>query len=116
MDAVQGYRNGYGKKRHLTLSCGTVVLKRPRLRGREQLFVSKILPLFVRRAREVGDLLAELCLHGEGDFDLALSRFVGRCKAGRDRIQRRRRVPMTWQVEGDKSPPPANIARELVCE
>ena len=79
VDGVQGYRNGYGKTRHLTLSCGTVELKRPRVRGLEQRFVSRILPLFVRRTREVADLLPELYLHGlaEGDFDLALRGLLG---------------------------------------
>lgn len=79
VDAVAGYRNGYGKKRHLTLSCGTVELQRPRVRGLEQRFVSKILPLFVRRIREVADLLPELYLHGlaEGDFELALRGLLG---------------------------------------
>ena len=79
VDAGEGYRNGYGKKRRLTLSCGTVDLKRPRIRGLEERFVSKILPLFVRRTREVGDLLPELYLHGlaEGDFDLALRGLLG---------------------------------------
>jgi transposase-like protein len=79
VDAVEGYRNGYGKKRHLTLSCGTVELKRPRVRGLEERFMSKILPLFVRRTREVADLLPELYLHGlaEGDFDLALRGLLG---------------------------------------
>ena len=79
VDAVQGYRNGYGKGRRLTLSCGTVELKRPRVRGLEERFVSKILPLFVRRTREVADLLPELYLHGlaEGDFDLALRGLLG---------------------------------------
>lgn len=79
VDAAEGYRNGYGKTRHLTLSCGTVELRRPRVRGLEQRFVSKILPLFVRRTREVADLLPELYLHGlaEGDFDLALRGLLG---------------------------------------
>ena len=79
VDAVNGYRNGYGKRRHLTLSCGTVELRRPRVRGLEQRFVSKILPLFVRRTREVADLLPELYLHGlaEGDFELALRGLLG---------------------------------------
>ena len=40
VDPEKGYRNGYGKRRHLTLSCGTVELKRPRVRGLEQRFVS----------------------------------------------------------------------------
>ena len=79
VDAVRGYRNGNGKTRHLTLSCGTVDLRRPRVRGLEERFVSKILPLFVRRTREVADLLPELYLHGlaEGDFDLALRGLLG---------------------------------------
>jgi putative transposase len=79
VDAVDGYRNGYGKRRHLTLSCGTVELRRPRVRGLEERFVSKILPLFVRRTREVADLLPELYLHGlaEGDFELALRGLLG---------------------------------------
>jgi len=79
VDPEKGYRNGYGKSRHLTLSCGTVDLKRPRVRGLEQRFVSKILPLFARRTKEIGDLLPELYLHGlsEGDFDLALRGLLG---------------------------------------
>jgi putative transposase len=79
VDAVPGYRNGYGKRRHLTLSCGTMELKRPRVRGLEERFVSRILPLFVRRTREVADLLPELYLHGlaEGDFELALRGLLG---------------------------------------
>lgn len=79
VDPEKGYRNGYGKRRHLTLSCGTVELKRPRVRGLEQRFVSKILPLFARRTKEIGDLLPELYLHGlaEGDFDLALRGLLG---------------------------------------
>jgi putative transposase len=79
VDATPGYRNGYGKIRRLTLSNGTVELKRPRVRGLEQRFVSKVLPLFVRRTKEVGDLLPELYLHGlaEGDFDLALRGLLG---------------------------------------
>ena len=79
VDAVQGYRNGYGKRRYLTLSNGTIELKRPRVRGLEERFVSKVLPLFCRRTKEVGDLLPELYLHGlaEGDFDLALRGLLG---------------------------------------
>lgn len=79
VDAVKGYRNGYGKTRHLTLSNGTVELKRPRVRGLEERFVSKVLPLFARRTKEVGNLLPELYLHGlaEGDFDLALRGLLG---------------------------------------
>jgi transposase-like protein len=79
VDAAKGYRNGYGKTRRLTLSCGTVELRRPRVRGLEERFVSKVLPLFARRTKEIGDLLPELYLHGlaEGDFDLALRGLLG---------------------------------------
>ena len=79
VDTMQGYQNGYGKRRYLTLSNGTVELKRPRVRGLEERFVSKVLPLFARRTKDVGNLLPELYLHGlaEGDFDLALRGLLG---------------------------------------
>jgi len=79
VDAVAGYRNGFGKSRHLTLSCGTIVVRRPRVRGLEQRFESRILPLFRRQSQEVGELLPELYLHGLalGDFDLALRGLLG---------------------------------------
>jgi len=59
-----GYRNGYGAPRKLTLSSGTIELRRPRVRGLEQRFESRILPLFKRRTNEVSELLPELYLHG----------------------------------------------------
>lgn len=78
IDAQKVYRNGYGNPRHLTLMNGTISIRRPRLRGAEG-FESKILPLFVRRTKEVGDLLPELYLHGlaKGDFDLAMRGLLG---------------------------------------
>lgn len=79
VDPQPGYRNGHGKPRQLTLSSGTITVKRPRVRGLEERFVSRVLPLFQRRTQEVGDLLPELYLHGlaEGDFDLALRGLLG---------------------------------------
>lgn len=79
IDAPKGYRNGYHDPRHLTLSCGTVSVRRPRVRGLEERFQSRILPLFARRTVEVGALLPELYLHGlsQGDFDLALRGLLG---------------------------------------
>ena len=79
VDGAQGYRNGYGKPRKLTLGMGTITIRRPRVRGLEERFESRILPLFARRTREVSDLLPELYLHGlaEGDFDLALRGLLG---------------------------------------
>ena len=79
VDGAPGYRNGYGKPRKLSTPLGTVTLRRPRVRGLEGRFVSRILPLFARRTKEVGELLPELYLHGlaEGDFDLALRGLLG---------------------------------------
>lgn len=79
VDHNPGYRNGHGKERRLTLKCGTVTVRRPRVRGLEERFTSRLLPLFVRRTQEVADLIPELYLHGlaQGDFDLALRGLLG---------------------------------------
>lgn len=79
VDAPPGYRNGYGKPRRITLSNGTITVRRPRVRGLEERFESRLLPLFVRRTPEVNELLPELYLHGlaQGDFDLALRGLLG---------------------------------------
>lgn len=79
VDGQDGYRNGYGKPRQLTMSSGTITIKRPRVRGLEERFESTILPLFKRQTKEIGQLLPELYLHGlsEGDFDLALRGLLG---------------------------------------
>ena len=76
---MQGYRNGYGKPRRLTMKSGTVTVRRPRLRDLDERFESRLLPLFTRRTQEVRDLLPELYLHGlaSGDFELALSGLLG---------------------------------------
>ena len=74
MDAPAGMRNGYGRPRRLSLTAGTITVRRPRVRGLSERFVSRVLPLFNRRTREVGELLPTLYLHGLalGDFDRAL--------------------------------------------
>jgi putative transposase len=79
VDAPKGLRNGYGKPRRLTLTAGTITVRRPRVRGLDARFVSRILPLFKRRTREVGELLPRLYLHGLalGDFELALRGLLG---------------------------------------
>jgi len=79
IDAAPGYRNGFGKPRRLSLTAGTVTVRRPRVRGLEARFESRILPLFKRRTEQVGRLLPELYLHGlaHGDFDLALRGLLG---------------------------------------
>ena len=78
-DNERGYRNGYDKPRRLTLSSGTVQLRRPRVRNTEEEFESRLLPLFVNRTRKVAELIPQLYLHGlsEGDFDLAVRGLLG---------------------------------------
>jgi len=79
VDAVGGYRNGFGKPRRLSLSNGTITLRRPRVRGLQERFESRLLPAFKRHTQEVSRLLPELYLHGlaQGDFDLALRGLLG---------------------------------------
>jgi putative transposase len=79
VDAPAGLRNGYGKPRQLSLTAGTITVRRPRVRGGAERFVSRVLPLFKRRTHEVGELLPQLYLHGValGDFDLALRGLLG---------------------------------------
>ena len=82
---------GVGKPRRLSLMSGTITVRRPRVRGLEARFESRLLPLFKRRTEEVGRLLPELYLHGlaQGDFDLALRGLLGdgapRCRRRRSR-------------------------------
>ena len=79
VDGAAGYRNGHGKPRKLTMSCGTITVKRPRVRDMDERFESRVLPLFKRRTEEVNELLPELYLHGlaAGDFDLAMRGLLG---------------------------------------
>jgi hypothetical protein len=61
------------------MTAGTVTVRRPRVRGLEERFESRVLPLFVRRTEEVAELLPQLYLHGlaQGDFELALRGLLG---------------------------------------
>ena len=58
VDAPAGYRNGHGKTRRLSMMAGTIEVKRPRVRGLEQRFESRLLPLFVRRTEAVARAVA----------------------------------------------------------
>src|SRR6266852_5740242 len=62
VDTPAGYRNGHGKTRRLSMMAGTIELKRPRVRGLEQRFESRLLPLFVRQA--VSELLPQFTFTG----------------------------------------------------
>ncbi len=79
IDGAAGSRNGFDKPRKLTMSCGTITVRCPRVRDVEGRFESRILPFFQRRSKGVNEMLPELYLHGlaEGDFDLALRGLLG---------------------------------------
>jgi len=79
VDVAPCYRNGHGKPRKLSMTCGTISVRRPRVRGLEERFESRVLPLLKRRTEEVGELLPQLYLHGlaERDFELALRGLLG---------------------------------------
>jgi putative transposase len=98
-DAAAGTRNGYGKPRRLSLTAGTIIVRRPRVRGLTERFVSRVLPLFKRRTREVGELLPTLYLHGLalGDFDLALRGLLG--EAAPLSVASLSRLKTSWQLE-----------------
>jgi transposase-like protein len=102
IDAPPGYRNGLGKPRRLTLSAGTIPVRRPRVRGLAERFESRLLPVFKRRTEAVGQLLPTLYLHGlaEGDFDLALRGLLGDgAPLSASSIAR---LKASWQAEYDE--------------
>jgi hypothetical protein len=69
------------------------------VRGLEERFGSRILPLFLRRTKEVGELLPELYLHGlaQGDFELALRGLLG--DAAPLSLSSIARLRANWQLE-----------------
>ncbi len=70
VDAPGGYRNGFGQPRRLSLSNGTITLRRPRVRGLEERFESRLLPAFKRRTEEVGRLLPPKLVIGDGHLGI----------------------------------------------
>jgi len=99
VDGIEGYRNGHGKPKKFTVMNGTITVQRPRVRGTEERFESKIIPYFKRRTKEVGQLLPELYLHGlaKGDFELALRGLLGEgAPLSASSIQR---LKGRWQLE-----------------
>lgn len=101
VDGDDGYYNGFGKPRRVSMKIGTIEVRRPRLRNLEDRFESRILPLFKRRTQEVGNLLPELYLHGlaTGDFELALRGLLGEgAPLSASSIQR---LKAKWEAEYD---------------
>jgi transposase-like protein len=99
VEAREGYRNGQGKPRRLSMMTGTVELRRPRVRGLEQRFESQVLPLLVRRTVQVSELLPQLYLHGlaQGDFELALRGLL--CAGAPLSASSIERLRSKWQLE-----------------
>jgi transposase-like protein len=75
----RGYRNGYGKKRNVTVGTGTVSIRAPRVRESQRPFKSQVLPSYQRQSAGVKELIPELYLHGlaTGDFESALRGLLG---------------------------------------
>jgi transposase-like protein len=99
VDGARGYRNGHGKPRKLGLMSGTITVRRPRVRDTDERFESKVLPLFKRRTKEVGEMLPELYLHGlaQGDFEMALRGLLGEgAPLSASSIER---LKAKWQLE-----------------
>ena len=74
--ANKQYRNGYGKKRHVSCGCGNISLRVPRLR---EPYESKIVGRYQRMTDGVRATLPELYLHGlaTGDFGQCLHQLLG---------------------------------------
>lgn len=102
VDAPAGYRNGHGKERRLAMQGGTITLRRPRVSDVKEPFRSKILPLFARRTKELGQLLPDLYLHGLslGDFELALRGLLGEGAPLSPSSIARLKAP--WQLEWEE--------------
>jgi hypothetical protein len=79
VDAPPGYRTGDGKPRRLALTSGAIMVRRPRVRGLEERFASRLLPLFRRRTQEGGSPGARTLPPGlaQGAFELALRGLAG---------------------------------------
>lgn len=57
VNASPGYRNGYGKPRRLTLTNGTITVRRSRIRDLSKCFASHASPHFTRQTKEVRERL-----------------------------------------------------------
>ena len=83
-------RNGHAKPRKVTIGSGTVTIEAPRVNdkrevdGERQKFRSTILPPYLRRSKNVSELLPVLYLRGlsTGDFREALPLLLGENASG----------------------------------
>ncbi len=99
-------RNGHAPERHVQTGIGPVAIRRPRVRDRGDgasaaiRFTSAILPPYLRRARNVEELLPWLYLKGvsTGQFREALAALLGSEAPGLSAATVRR-LTETWQAE-----------------
>ncbi len=103
-------RNGHAPEREIQTGIGPIALRRPKLRDRgdgaagERIrFTSKVLPPFLRRTRNVEELLPWLYLKGvsTGQFEEALTALLGPDAPGLSATTVRRLVA-TWQQEHER--------------
>lgn len=103
---AQVVRNGHGRERTVTVGSGTMKVRAPRVNdkrvvdGERQRFASKILPPYLRRSKNVSELLPLLYLRGlsTGDFREALPVLLGEDAAGLSPSSITRLVSI-WQDE-----------------
>ena len=103
-------RNGHAPEREIQTGIGPIVVRRPKLRDRGDgaggepiRFSSKVLPPFLRRTRNVEELLPWLYLKGvsTGQFEEALTALLGPDAPGLSPSTVRRLVA-TWQEEHER--------------
>ena len=103
-------RNGHAPEREIQTGIGPIAVRRPKLRDRgdgaggERIrFTSKVLPPFLRRTRNVEELLPWLYLKGvsTGQFEEALAALLGPDAPGLSASTVRRLVA-TWQHEHER--------------
>ena len=105
-DSGSGYRNGYAPPRKLTLSSGTIRVRRPRVRDTEEQFESRLPPLFISRTSRVADLIPELYLH-----DLSEGTSTWLCVDCWERMRRCRRArSLDSRTGGTLSLPSGTVA------
>ena len=82
-EAFRGYRNGYGKERHVTVGSGTLPICAPRVRETSERFASHVLRSYERRSDRIKELIPELYVQGlaTGDFEPALRGLLGESAA-----------------------------------
>lgn len=116
-------RNGHAPEREIQTGIGPIAVRRPKLRDRGDgtggepiRFTSEVLPPFLRRTKNVEELLPWLYLKGvsTGQFQEALTALLGSDAPGLSASTVRRLVA-TWQQEHDRWQGRDLSTRRYVC-